>query len=255
VLVGRCTGNSRGIRLRDRLALKPRISKADHVYLTLRQGIIEGDLPPGAPIDKTDVALRLSASRSPITIAVNRLAHEGLVRVEPQHGSFVAPISSGELKQLMILRRALEAESIAEATRLAPADLAPKLDRNLAYQKAALAVADHRRFYELDVEFHRTIVDASGWTKFNDVLGDAHAHLERARRVIMPVPGHLDATWAEHAAIAATLKKLDPEAAAHEMRRHLDRVTRQFEVFAAEHPALFGEAGTSVEQRARSRAG
>jgi DNA-binding GntR family transcriptional regulator len=232
---------------------KGRFSKADHVYATLRQSIIDGSLAPGEPIDKEALCARLNASRSPVTIAINRLAYEGLVRVEPQHGSFVAPISVEEISQLMILRRALEAEGVAEAARQAGPELFSKLDRNLAYQKAALAVGDHPRFYELDVEFHHAIVAASGWTKFNDVLAEARAHLDRARRLIMPVPGHLEATWDEHAAILEAMKRCDESAAARAMRRHLDRVARQFRAFSVERPELFCDASSPAEGRPKQR--
>jgi DNA-binding GntR family transcriptional regulator len=230
--------------------LKVGSSKAEHVYRDLKQAIIDGTLPPGAPIDKDELCTRLKASRSPVTIAINRLSYENLVLVEPQRGSFVAPIFPEEIAQLMRLRRALEAETVAEVARVGADGLWTVLDRNLVYQKAAIDVADYRRFYELDVDFHHMIVEASGWIKFNDVLHEAHSHLDRARRVIMPVPGHLDATLHEHRAILDALKLGSSEAAAQAMRQHIDRVTRQFERFAAQHPDLFGDASLFRSSRA-----
>ena len=231
-------------------AVKARSCKADHGYRDLKQAIIDGTFSPGAPIDKDELCSRFKASRSPVTNAINRLAYERLVLVEPQRGSFVAPIFLDEITQFMMLRRALETEAAAEAARLGDRSLWTSLDRNLVYQRAALQVADYRRFFQLDVEFHRSMVDASGWTKFNQVLEEVHSHLDRARRVIMPIPGHLDATWAEHAAILDALKRGSPEAAAGEMRRHIDRVAGQFQRFAADHPDLFGVTSLDSRQNA-----
>ncbi len=227
-----------------------RSSKADQIYGELKQSIIEGQSLPGAPIDKDELCARFQASRSPVTMAINRLAYERLVLVEPQRGSFVAPIALDEILQLMALRRALETESVAEAARRGTPALWTALDRNLAYQKTAMEVADFRRFYQLDVEFHHAIVSASGWAKFNDVLAEAHSHLDRVRRVLMPLPGHLHATWAEHRAILEALKRAAPEAAAHEMRCHIARVAQQFEDFAPGHPELFGDSGAFRSLRA-----
>jgi DNA-binding GntR family transcriptional regulator len=225
-------------------------SKADQVYGELKQDIIEGQILPGAPIDKDELCTRFQASRSPVTIAINRLAYERLVLVEPQRGSFVAPIALEEILQLMALRRALESEGVAEAARRGTSELWSTLDRNLVYQRAAIDVTDFRRFYQLDVEFHYAIISASGWTKFNDVLGEARSHLDRVRRVLMPVPGHLDATWAEHRAILDALKVGASDCARREMRSHIDRVARQFEDFAPHHPELFGDAGSFRSLRA-----
>lgn len=228
--------------------VKARSFKADHVYRDLKQAIIDGTFSPGAPIDKDELCFRFKASRSPVTNAINRLAYERLVLVEPQHGSFVAPIFLDEITQFMMLRRALETEAVAEAAKRGDTGLWTSLDRNLVYQRAALQVADYRRFFQLDVEFHHAIVGASGWAKFNQVLEDVHSHLDRARRVIMPIPGHLDATWEEHAAILEALKRGSPEGAASEMRHHIDRVARQFQSFSAEHPALFGDTAFDFKQ-------
>ena len=213
---------------------KARSLKADHVYRDLKQAIINGTLPPGAPIDKDELCSRFKASRSPVTNAINRLAYERLVEVEPQRGSFVAPIFADEIMQFMMLRRALEAEATAEAAKRGDPALWLALDRNLLYQRAALQATDYRRFFQLDVEFHHAIVEASGWWRFNHVLEDVHSHVDRARRVLMPIPGHLDATWDEHAAILQALKKGAPEKAGQAMRRHIDRVARQFQSFADE---------------------
>jgi DNA-binding GntR family transcriptional regulator len=211
---------------------KARSFKADHVYRDLKQAIIDGTFPPGAPIDKDELCSRFKASRSPVTNAINRLAYERLVQVEPQRGSFVAPIFADEIMQFMMLRRALEAEAAAEAAKRGGAALWLTLDRNLLYQRAALQATDHRRFFQLDVEFHQVIVEASGWWTFNHVLEDVHSHVDRARRVLMPLPGHLDLTWDEHAAILEALKQGAPEEAGRAMRHHIDRVARQFQSFA-----------------------
>src|SRR5579884_3935270 len=86
-----------------------RASKADQVYEDIKEAILSGALEPGAAIDKMALAERLGMSRFPITTAINRLAYERLVVIEPQHGSFVAKISAEDVRELMLIRRALEA--------------------------------------------------------------------------------------------------------------------------------------------------
>src|SRR6516164_6610043 len=98
-------------------------SKTERVYSALRRRIRELDLPPGAPLRKEEIAAELSVSRAPVSEAIARLAEEGLVEVFPQHGSFVAPIRSVEVRESLFIRTALETEAMRRLAPLAGADL------------------------------------------------------------------------------------------------------------------------------------
>jgi len=204
----------------------------------LKAAIVDGSLPPGAPIDKNDIRRRFTASLSPVTAAISRLGYEKLAVIEPQRGSFVAPIMFDEIVQFMALRRALEVEAVCEATKAPPTDLGQMLARNLAYQEAARGVADLNRFYELDVEFHRLIIEASGLWKFNTVLDEVRAHLDRVRLLMLPVKGRMAGTLDEHRDIATAIGSKRVEKAEAAMRKHLERVDQEFRSFARENPKL-----------------
>lgn len=235
-----------GTATRPRRKLAPKLSAreqtgasvTERIYAELKEQIVEGALPPGAPIDKNEIRRRFNASLSPVTAAISRLGYEKLAVIEPQRGSFVAPIMVDEIVQFMALRRALEVEAVCEATKRQPADLSQKLERNLAYQEAARGVSDLNRFYELDVEFHRLIIEASGLRKFNTVLDELRAHLDRVRLLMLPVRGRMAGTLDEHRAIASAIGSKRVEKAEAAMRKHLERVGQEFRSFAAANPKL-----------------
>lgn len=235
-----------GTETRPRRKLAPKLemreqsgaSVTERIYVELKAAIVDGSLPPGAPIDKNDIRRRFNASLSPVTAAISRLGYEKLAVIEPQRGSFVAPILFDEIVQFMALRRALEVEAVCEATKEPPADLDEMLARNLAYQEAARGVSDLNRFYELDVEFHRLIIEASGLWKFNTVLDDVRAHLDRVRLLMLPVRGRMAGTLDEHRDIAAAIGSKSVEKAEAAMRKHLERVDQEFRSFARENPKL-----------------
>ncbi|RWP96685.1 GntR family transcriptional regulator [Mesorhizobium sp.] len=54
--------------------------------------ILTGKLGPSSSIDKAALCEQLGVSRFPVAAAINRLAFERLVVVQPQDGSFVAKI-------------------------------------------------------------------------------------------------------------------------------------------------------------------
>lgn len=62
------------------------------VYEKLRDDILDLVLPPGTPIDESQLAERLSMSRTPIREALVRLASEGLVTTLPNRSTAVANI-------------------------------------------------------------------------------------------------------------------------------------------------------------------
>jgi DNA-binding GntR family transcriptional regulator len=74
-------------------------SGVGHVYETLRNDIIELELPPGSPIDEVQLAQRFSLSRTPIREALVRLAAEGLITTLPNRATIVANIDFLSLPQ------------------------------------------------------------------------------------------------------------------------------------------------------------
>lgn len=216
-----------------------RASKADFVYREVKEAILSGALEPGSVIDKVELCHRLGMSRFPVTTAINRLAFERLVFVEPQHGSFVAKISVDDVREWMLIRRALEAEIAAEAAqRLPPVGLGD-IERNLRYQQACVEAKDYAGFYALDLEFHRLLVTGLALTHAGEILDGLRAHLERVRRILLTPPGRLPKTLAEHRAVAKALETGDPLAAREAMHAHLEQTTELFEAFVRQRPGLF----------------
>jgi GntR family transcriptional regulator, rspAB operon transcriptional repressor len=216
-----------------------RTSKADQVYFDIKESILSGALPPGGAIDKIALCEKLGVSRFPVTAAINRLAFERLVVIEPQHGSFVAKIASNDVREWMLIRRALEAEIASEAARALPEDSIGEIERNLRYQQAAAEAGDVAGFYALDVEFHKILVGALGLQQTREILDGLRSHLERVRRILLSPPGRLPSAYAEHKRVLDAIRTRDVAGAGEAMRAHLDATTAIFEKIAREHPETF----------------
>ena len=203
---------------------------------------MSGELPPGSAIDKLALCERLGMSRFPVSTAVNRLAFEKLVVIEPQHGSFVSRISLTDVREFMLIRRAIETDIAAEAAKAGSAALTNELNRNLAEQDEASAEGDLASFYRLDVLFHQLIVQALGLHHAAEVLDRLLSHLERVRRLLTMPAGRTRQTLADHQAIAQAIARRDPEGARAAARGHLEQTSALFENFARQNPTLFAEA-------------
>ena len=216
-----------------------RTSKADQVYGEIKEAILSGALAPGGAIDKLALCAKLGVSRFPVTAAINRLAFERLVVIEPQHGSFVAKIAANDVREWMMIRRALEAEIAGEAAGRLPTDAQREIERNLRYQQAAADAGDVAGFYALDVEFHKLIVDGMALRHAREILDGLRSHLERVRRIALSPPGRLPSAYAEHKRIFDAVMAGDGANAAAAMRAHLDETTATFERIAELNPENF----------------
>jgi DNA-binding GntR family transcriptional regulator len=161
--------------------------------------------------------------------------------VEPQRGSYVAKISLEDVKQWMLMRRALEMEVVAVCATRMPERAIEGLGQNLAYQQAAIKSGDLQGFHQLDTRFHRQIAEGPGLARISEVLDPIRTHLERVRRTLLPEPGRLQGTFIEHETIYRGLAARQPDQARQAMASHLDRVSGELHAFVARHPGFFEE--------------
>ena len=185
---------------------------------SLRDQILEGDLPPGSRLVERQLVEAHDVSRVTVRSALARLAAEGLVRLEPHRGARVASLDADSLHDLFALRTALE----VEAARIALAERPAELDADLGEAVAALAAACRprrpvwRRVGEAHEEVHRAIVDAAHSPR----ISSAHHALAAELRLFVV---QLRPVWSpkemveHHEKLRRELQSEGPEA----LRRHL----------------------------------
>ena len=83
----------------------------DVVFNTLRKAILTGQLKPGERLMEVHLADKLGVSRTPIREAIRKLELEGLVIMIPRRGAEVARITEKSLRDVLEVRRALDALS------------------------------------------------------------------------------------------------------------------------------------------------
>ncbi len=214
-------------------------SLGQRVYLTLRQAILSLHYRPGEILRKPEICEALDVSRSPVADAVARLQAEGLVDVVPQAGTFVARFSMQDIREGAFLREAIEVAAIERVAAIVTDDQLQTLQRNLLAQAALVADHDIPGFYALDAAMHELLLSFTGFPRLKQVSQTAWAHVNRARRLILPVPGRVQATLAEHQAICAAVEARDPAAARDAVRSHLRQLITYLEPLERERPDLF----------------
>lgn len=214
-------------------------SLAQRTYLSLRAAILSLAFRPGEALRKAEICEALGVSRSPVAEAISRLAGEGLVDVVPQAGTYVARFSMEEIREGAFLREAIELAAVETVATSITDDQLVQLRRNLRVQEALVADRDYGGFYKLDGEMHELILGFTGFRKLGQVSDTAWVHVNRARQLILPMPGRVAETFEEHRSILSALEARDAQAARAAMRRHLGRLVTFLEPLEREHPELF----------------
>jgi DNA-binding GntR family transcriptional regulator len=216
-------------------------SARDLVHATLRQQIISCQLTPGSPLSEKEIAAELGVSRTPVREAIILLVEEGLVQVFPQLGTFVTRIALDRVSDSQFVREALESASLGEAFERVTPDDVQGLHALLDEQDAAISRLDHTAFFELDDAFHRQIMVIAGRESVWRQVSAAKGHMDRARRLSLPLPNVFARLLREHRLIAESLGVRDQEAGIDTLRTHLRGVFTDFNEIQSLKPEYFAE--------------
>ncbi len=156
----------------------------DRALVYVKNQVLTGAFPGGELISEGEVAAALGMSRTPVREAFLRLEAEGLLRLYPQRGALVVPVSSEEGRAVIEARLVLEQFAAGKVVCRGPAQSAAVFERlsgELQRQREAAAAHDWPTFLEADRAFHQITLDQSG----NRILSDFYSSLrDRQMRMI-----------------------------------------------------------------------
>lgn len=227
-----------GLEFRE---LDRRLPAAEQVYRLLRTEIITCRIAPNEAISENRICGMFGVSRSPVRVAVTRLAEDGLIEIFPQRGTFVAPIKLRQLREAHFARSTLEGALAEEAARNWTETFTSEAKYNLNLQKQHAKAGDHWSFFLDNEAFHQLIARAAKlegvWTTVQSVktIWDRIGHL--ANRV----PAHTAEIVTEHQTIVEALINRSPQDAAAAMKTHLKSVDHTITRLQPFHASYFTE--------------
>jgi len=212
---------------------------ASHVFDTLREEIIALTLAPGRVLSRAELQDRFGLSSTPIRDALMRLQEEGLVDVFPQHATVVSPIDLDRARQGQFLRRSIELE-IVRTLALKPELAVTERLRSLIRQQTAFAgLGEYEAFTNADLAFHRTMYDAASVSDLWHLVRRQGGHIDRLRRLNLPVAGKMREILRDHGAIVDAIAAGRPDQAQHFLRDHVSRSLDFVDKLKATHPEYF----------------
>ncbi|MDQ1597969.1 MAG: hypothetical protein QOI70_1393 [Microbacteriaceae bacterium] len=156
------------------------VSAAERAHHEIRSAIASGELASGTMVSENDLAARLGVSRTPVRAAILRLQDEGWITVFPKRGALVREIGADEAQNIADARYTLELSSVRRVSPEARVELIRALQAIITEQENRLKEGSFVGFVDLDIDFHRHLVEAGG----NPILLEFYDRL-RQRQALM----------------------------------------------------------------------
>jgi DNA-binding GntR family transcriptional regulator len=129
------------------------------IYNDLTSAILAHEIAPGAKLPEDELGEIYSVSRTLVRAALQALAHDRLVQLEPNRGAFVAKPTKREAREVFEARAVIEPRVAALAAGVAkPADI-KALRRHLVEEHKAVHESRQGNAVLLSARFHEAIAE------------------------------------------------------------------------------------------------
>jgi DNA-binding GntR family transcriptional regulator len=210
------TANRANEQQRDNWSL---VSKA---YAHILDGIISGRYEPSSSLRLQALANEIGMSMIPVREALRRLEAEHLVRITPNRGAQVAPLSLEDVQDAYTVRIILEVEALRRSfSALTEEDIARA--RKLTDRMVRLLERGDEAGYEPHRELHFILYEKANSRWMMRTIETLWSHTERYRRLATELRGDPEEIGSEHGAVLDAVERGDEEAAVSALRTHLER--------------------------------
>ena len=194
----------------------------DVVFKTLRQGILTGELKPGERLMEIHLANRLGVSRTPIREAIRMLELEGLVTMIPRRGAEVAQITEKNLRDVLEVRRALDALAVELACERITGEEKRALADACEEFEEATESKDAKVITQADVKLHDIIVKAARNDRLTRLGNDMSEQMYRYRFEYIKDETKHPSLIEEHRVIYRSIVDCDKVTASEAIKTHID---------------------------------
>src|SRR5512138_2710901 len=212
--------------------LRDKVTRAEELRLQLADEIVRGALPPGAPLDETDIARRFSVSRTPVREALRQLAASGLIEARAHRGAVVARPSLERLNGMFEAMAELEALCAGLAAERMPAVVRARLEAIHEELRVLSHAGNPERFHSVNERFHNAIYSGSQNDYIADMTLATRVRVQPFRRAQFRNLGRLAKSHAEHDRVVVAILRGDRIGAASAMRAHIELVRGEYEIYA-----------------------
>jgi DNA-binding GntR family transcriptional regulator len=194
---------------------------------------------PGSTISENEIAESLNISRTPIREAIIRLAHEKLIDVFPQKGTYVSLIDIRHMEESKFIRETLERRVMQLACVDFPEDDLFQLQKFLMMQELCIQGKKFFQFYEHDSALHGAIFAGCNKESTWEMIQQMSTHYNRVRCLGISNGYELPELLAEHRAMVVAISSRDAAAGERAVDSHLNKVRLDLTKMMRDFPEYF----------------
>lgn len=194
----------------------------DVVFHALRRAILTGEIKPGERLMEIHLAQELGVSRTPVREAIHKLEQEGLVTMIPRRGAQVAQISEKGLKDVLEVRRALDAFCAELACERMTGEGAEALKQAYMDFEKATMTKDATVIARADVSFHEIIINSTGNERLILTMNNLAEQMYRYRFEYIKDESQHKVLIEEHKVLMDAILSKDVERARNAAMVHID---------------------------------
>lgn len=196
-------------------------NSAERAYERVREMAISFRLRPGERLNEIDLARELGVSRTPLRVALNRLASEGFLRSVFNRGFYCRALDVKEIADLYEVRCETEVSGIRLACARATDDQIDAFEEfSRRHAKKALGMAT-TELVQADEQFHEGLAALSGNGEIVRIIQNINARIRFVRCI--DIERHVPVVVDEHEEILKALRSRDVERCDAIMRQHVSR--------------------------------
>jgi DNA-binding GntR family transcriptional regulator len=212
-------------------AAKPPPGVAD-IVATLRGRIASQDIPPGAKLRETDLALEFGVARTRIRDTLAALEQRGLVERIPNRGAVVTRLDLSQVFYIYDLREVLEGLCARLATERTPPERWRKeLELFQGPMKELVARNELDQYIERYEALRRSIIEAAGNPVLAEMLDTIWEKTQVLIRRILILPGRAEIGRQQHVAMLEAMCQGKADLAEQRRREGLRSAKAHLEKF------------------------
>jgi DNA-binding GntR family transcriptional regulator len=193
------------------------------MYERIVSAVVEQRLLPGTKLPEEKLAARFAISRTQVRKVLQRLAHEGMVDLQPNRGAFVASPSRAYTREIFAARRLIEPWLVERLCAGRRGRALTPLRRVLMEEHRARRAGDRHAIVRASGQFHRVLAELAGNPPLTKAIHELTAQTCLAI-LLYHAPTAVCCRDDEHSSIVAAIARGETGEACRLMRVHLDHI-------------------------------
>ncbi len=208
------------VRTRPPAAAIPLLT--DRAYERIRQDIITCAIAPGTEVSEPQLCAQYGLGKAPVRMALNRLAHDGLLRAIPRRGYRVTPVTVKDIHDVFELRLMLEPPAARMAAGKVDTQRLRVLDEVCRAGYQSNDIRSITRFLDANKAFHVSIAQATGNGRLATMISQLLDQMTRLLHLGLGLRNRSQEMAHEHRALLKALARGDGETAERISREQVE---------------------------------